>query len=116
MHPEINPNEANEPSEMIFTPPHNAIIHNKIPVNPAVLKLGCLRIKKINNTKLNIENNFLSFFTKRQCANKFDASRIKKGFINSDGCRRKLPRTNHLEDPLTVIPFMFVSNIRKIKK
>ena len=41
---------------------------------------------------------------------------IMNGLINSDGWRRKLPSDNHLEDPLTVIPVMFVSNIKNIKK
>ena len=46
---------------------------------------------------------------------KVEASRIKKGLINSDGCRRKFPRTNHLEDPFTVIPVIFVRKIKKNK-
>jgi len=68
--------------------------------------------------KDNIVINFLSFFIRFQWAKRVDASKIKKGLINSDGCRRKLPITSHLEDPLTVIPVMLVSNIRnnKIKK
>jgi len=36
-----------------------------------------------------IEINFLSFFTRFQCAKRLEASRIRKGLINSDGCRRK---------------------------
>ena len=44
---------------------------------------------------------------------RLEASRIRKGLINSDGCRRKLPSISHLEDPFTVIP---VKLVRKIKK
>ena len=66
MHPVMNPNEAKEPSELIFTPPHKAIIQNKIPVKPAVLKFGCLSIKRINKPKVIIEIIFFSFFTKFQ--------------------------------------------------
>ena len=44
----MNPNEANEQRELSFTPPHKAITQKRIPVNDAVLKLGCLRIRKIN--------------------------------------------------------------------
>ena len=109
----MNPNEANEKRELSFTPPHRPITQKRIPVNEAVLKLGCFSIKKINKLKDNIEINFFSFFTRFQCAKRLDASRIRKGLINSDGCRRKLPSTSHLEDPLTVIP---VKLVRKIKK
>ena len=48
MHPVINPNDANDISELSFMPPHKPIIQKRIPVNPAVLKFGCLRIKKIS--------------------------------------------------------------------
>ena len=118
MHPVINPIEANEQRELSFTPPHKPITQSRIPVNDAVLKLGCFSINNINKPKDIIEINFLSFFTRFQCAKRLEASRIRKGFINSDGCRRKLPSTSHLEDPLTVIPVILVSNIRnnKIKK
>ena len=109
----MNPIEANEQRELIFTPPHKPITHRRIPVNDAVLKLGCFSINKINKPKDIIEINFLSFFTRFQCAKRLEASRIRKGLINSDGCRRKLPSTSHLEDPLTVIP---VKLVRKIKK
>ena len=116
MHAVMNPKEANELSELSFTPPHKAMIQNRIPVNPAVLKFGCLSINKINKPKVKIEIIFLSFLTKFQCAKRFDASRIKKGLINSDGWRRKFPITNHLDEPFTVIPIIFVSNIKKTKK
>ena len=112
MHPVIKPNEANEIRELSFTPPHKAITQKRIPVNDAVLKLGCFSINKINNPKENIEINFLSFLIRFQWAKRFEASRIRKGLINSDGCRRKFPSTSHLEDPLTVIP---VKLVRKIK-
>ena len=46
---------------------------------------------------------------------RLEASRIRKGLINSDGCRRKFPSNSHLEDPLTVIPVILVRNIRKNK-
>ena len=116
MYPVKNPNEAKEPSELSFTPPHKPIIQKRIPVNPAVLKLGCLSINKINKPKLIIAINFLSFFTKFQWAKRLDASKIKKGLINSEGWRLKFPSTNHLEDPLTAIPLIFVSNIKNNKK
>ena len=109
----MNPVKANEQRELSFTPPHKPITQRRIPVNDAVLKLGCFSMKKINKPKDIIEINFLSFFTWFQYANRLEASRIRKGLINSDGCRRKLPSTNHLEDPLTVIP---VKLVRKIKK
>ena len=116
--PVMNPNEANEHSELSFTPPHKPITQKRIPVNDAVLKLGCFSINRINKPKVIIEINFLSFFIRFQCANRLEASRIRKGFINSDGCRRKFPSTSHLEDPLTVIPLILVRNIKvnKIKK
>ena len=115
MHPVINPIEANEQRELSFTPPHKPITQRRIPVNVAVLKLGCLSINKINKPKVIIEINFLSFFTRFQCAKRLEASKIRKGLINSDGCRRKLPSTSHLEDPLTVIPVKLVRKIRKKK-
>ena len=115
MHPVINPNEANEQRELSFTPPQKPITQRRIPVNDAVLKLGCLSINKIKKPKVIIEINFLSFFTRFQCAKRLEASRIIKGLINSDGCRRKLPSTSHLEDPLTVIPAKFVRKIKKNK-
>ena len=112
----MSPNVANELSEISLTPPHKPIIHNNNPVNPAVLKLGCFKINKINELKEIIEIIFLFFLTNFQCAKRLDASRIKKGFMSSDGCNRKLPSSNHLEDPLTVIPLILVSNIKKNKK
>ena len=111
----MNPIEANEKRELSFTPPHKTITQRRIPVNDAVLKLGCFIINKINKPKDIIEINFLSFFTRFQCAKRLEASRIRKGLINSDGCRRKLPSTNHLEDPLTVIPVILVRKIKKKK-
>ena len=90
----MNPIEANEKRELRFTPPHKAITQRRIPVNEAVLKLGCFSINKINKPKDIIEINFLSFFTRFQCAKRLEASRIRKGLINSDGCRRKLPSTS----------------------
>ena len=116
IHPVSNPIEANELRELIFTPPHKPITQRRIPVNDAVLKLGCLSINKINKPKENIEINFLSFFIRFQCAKRIEAYKIKKGLINSDGCRRKLPITSHLEDPLTVIPVKLVRKIKKIKE
>ena len=101
--------------ESCFTPPHKPITQRRIPVNDAVLKLGCFSINKINKPKDIIEINFLSFFTRFQCAKRLEASRIRKGLINSDGCSRKFPSTSHLEDPFTVIPVIFVRNIRKNK-
>ena len=115
IHPVTNPIEANEPRELSFIPPHKPITQRRNPVNDAVLKLGCFSINKINKPKDIIEINFLSLFTRFQCAKRFEASRIRKGLINSDGCRRKLPSTNHLEDPLTVIPVKLVRKIRKNK-
>ena len=115
MHPVMNPNEANEKRELSFTPPHKPITQKRIPVNDAVLKLGCLSINKINKPKVNIEINFLSFFIRFQWAKRLEASRIRKGFINSDGCRRKFPSTSHLEEPFTVIPLIFVRKIKKNK-
>ena len=115
IHPVVSPNDANEQRELSFTPPHKPIIQKRIPVNDAVLKLGCLSIKTINKQKENIEINFLSFLIRFQCAKRLEASRIRKGLINSDGCRRKLPSTSHLEDPLTVIPVILVRKIRKNK-
>ena len=115
MHPVMNPNEANEKRELSFTPPHKPITQKRIPINEAVLKLGCLSINKINKLKDNIVINFLSFFIRFQWAKRLEASRIKKGLISSDGCRRKLPRTSHLEDPFTVIPVIFVKKIKKNK-
>ena len=116
MHPVINPIEANEQRELSFTPPHKPITQRRIPGNDAVRKLGWLSINKINKQKVIIEINFLSFFTRFQCAKRLEASRIRKGLINSDGCRRKLPSTSHLEDPLTVIPVKLVRKIRKNKE
>ena len=115
MHPVMNPIEANEQRELSFTPPDNPITQRRIPVNDALLRLGCLSINKINKPKVIIEINFLSFFTRFQCAKRLEASRIRKGLINSDGCRRKLPSTSHLEDPLTVIPVRLVRKIKKNK-
>ena len=115
MHPVMNPNEANEQRELSFTPPHKPITQKRIPVNDAVLKLGCFSIKKINKPKENIEINFLSFLIKFQWAKRLEASRIRKGFINSDGCRRKKPTTSHLEEPFTVIPVILVRKIKKNK-
>ena len=116
IHPVINPIEANEQRELSFTPPHKPITQRRITVNDAVHKLGCFMINKINKQKDIIEINFLSFFTRFQCAKRLEASKIRKGLINSDGCRRKLPSTSHLEDPLTVIPVKFVRKIKKNKK
>ena len=113
MDPVMHPNEANEQRALSFTPPHKPITQKRIPVSDAVLKLGCLSINKINKPKDIIEINFLSFFIRFQWAKRLEASRIRKGLINSDGCRRKLPNTSHLEDPFTVIP---VKLVRKIKK
>ena len=115
IHPVMNPIEANEQRELSFTPPHKPITPRRLPVHEAVLKLGCFSINKINKQKDIIEINFLSFFTRFQCAKRLEASRIRKGLINSDGCRRKLPSTSHLEDPLTVIPVKLVRKIRKNK-
>ena len=115
INPVINPNEANEQRELSFTPPHNPMTQKRIPVNDAVLKLGCFSINKINKPKDIIEINFLSFFTRFQCAKRLEASRIRKGLINSDGWRRKLPSTSHLEDPFTVTPEILVRKIKKNK-
>jgi len=115
INPVVNPIEANEQRELIFTPPHRPITQRRIPLNDAVLKLGCFSINKINNPKENIEINFLSFLIRFQWAKRLAASRIRKGLINSDGCRRKFPSTSHLEDPLTVIPATLVRNMRKNK-
>ena len=52
MYPVKNPNEAKYPRELSFTPPHKPIIQKRIPVNPAVLKLGCFIINKINNPNI----------------------------------------------------------------
>ena len=79
IHPEMNPIEANEQRELSFTPPHNPITQRRIPVNDAVLKLGCFSINKINKPNDIIEINFLSFFTSFQCAKRLEASRIRKG-------------------------------------
>ena len=57
---------------------------------------------------------FFSFLIRSQCAKRLEASRIRKGFINSDGCNRKFPITNHLEDPFTVIPVILVRKINQI--
>ena len=111
----MNPIEANEQRELSFTPPHKPITQRRIPVSDAVLKLGCLSMNKINKPKLISEISFLSFFIRFQCAKRLEASRIRKGLINSDGCRRKLPSTSHLEDPLTVIPVRLVRKIKKNK-
>ena len=66
IHPVMNPNEANEQRELSLTPPHKPITQKRIPVNAAVLKLGCLSINKINKPKENIEIYFLSLFIKFQ--------------------------------------------------
>ena len=66
MQPLANPNEATDKSELILTPPHKPIIQKRIPVNPAVLKLGCFIINKINNPKVLNEIIFLLFLTKFQ--------------------------------------------------
>ena len=115
IHPVAITNEANEKRELSFTPPHKPITQKRIPVNDAVLKFGCLSINKINKLNENNVINFLSFFIRFQCEKRFEASRIKKGLINSDGCRRKLPRISHLEDPFTVIPVILVRNIKNNK-
>ena len=115
MHPVMNPNEANEQRELSFTPPQKPITQKRIPVNDAVLKLGCLSINKINKPKENIEINFLSFLIRFQWAKRLEASRIRKGFINSDGCRLKNPIASHLEEPFTVIPIILVRKIKKNK-
>ena len=115
IHPVMNPIEANEQRELSFTPPHKPITQRRIPVSDAVLKLGCFSINKIKKPKVIIEINFLSFFIRFQCEKRLEASKIRKGLINSDGCRRRLPSTNHLEDPLTVIPVRFVRRIKKNK-
>ena len=77
MHAVMNPNEANEQRELNFTPPQKPITQKRIPVNDAVLKLGCFSINKINKPKDIIEINFLSFFTRFQCAKRLEASRIR---------------------------------------
>ena len=79
------PNEATDKSEMNLTPPHKPITQKRIPVKPAVLKLGCFIISKIKKPKVLNEIIFLLFLTKFQCANKLAASKIEKGLINSDG-------------------------------
>ena len=66
IHPVINPNEANEQRDLSFTPPHKPITQKRIPVNDAVLKLGCFNINKINKPKDNIEINLFSFFIRFQ--------------------------------------------------
>ena len=66
MHPVINPNVATEKRELSFIPPHKPIIQKRIPVNDAVLKLGCFSINKINKPNEAIDINFLSFFTRFQ--------------------------------------------------
>jgi len=58
----MNPIEASELRELSFTPPHKPITQRRIPVNDAVLKLGCLSINKINKPKVISEISFLSFF------------------------------------------------------
>ena len=115
IHPVMNPIDANEQREPSLTPPHKPITQRRIPVNDAVLKLGCFSINKINKPKDIIEINFLSFFIRFQCAKRLEASNIRKGLINSDGCRSKLPSTSHLEDPLTVIPEKLVRKIKNNK-
>ena len=62
----MNPIEANEQRELSLTPPHKPITQRRIPVNDAVLKLGCFSINKINNTKEIIVINFLSFLIRFQ--------------------------------------------------
>ena len=109
------PNEAKEQRELSFMPPHKPIIHKRIPVSDAVLKLGCFSINRINKPKETIEINFLSCLIRFQCAKRLEASRIKKGLINSEGCKRKLPNISHLEDPFTVIPVILVRKIKKNK-
>jgi len=115
IHPVMNPIEANEKRELSFTHPHKHITQRRIPVNEAVLKLGCFSINRINKPNDIIEINFLSFFIRFQWAKRLEASRIRKGLINSDGCRRKLPSTSHLEEPFTVIPVILVRKIKKNK-
>ena len=115
MHPVMNPNEANEQRELSFTPPQKPTTQKRIPVNDAVLKLGCFSINRINNPNEANVINFLSFFARFQWAKRLEASKIRKGLINSDGCRRKFPRTSHLEDPFTVIPAILVKKIKKNK-
>ena len=112
----MNPNEANENRECSLTPPHKPITQKSIPISEAVLKFGCLSISKIKKLYEIIENNFLSLLIKFQCAKRLEPSRIRKGFINSDGCRRKFPSNSHLEDPFTVIPEILVRKIKKNKK
>ena len=115
MHPVMNPNEANEQRELSFTPPQKPITQKRIPVNDAVLKLGCFRIKKIKKLNEIIVINFLSIFIRFQWAKRLAASRIRKGLINSDGCRRKFPIASHLEDPFTVIPVILVRKTKKYR-
>ena len=62
----MNPNVANEQRELSFTPPHKPITQKRIPVNEAVLKLGCFRISKINNPNEIIVIIFFSFFIRFQ--------------------------------------------------
>ena len=116
IHPIKKPNEATELRVLRFTPPHKPIIQKRIPVNPAVLKLGCSIINRINNPNVVNEIIFFLFLTKFQCANKFAASKIAKGLINSDGCICKGPRINHLCEPLIVLPIKIVNIINPIKK
>ena len=112
----MNPNDANEIRELSFTPPQKPITHRRIPVSDAVLKLGCFSINRIKKLKDIIEINFLLVFIKFQCAKRLEASRIKKGLINSEGCNLKFPNISHREDPFTVIPIIFVRKIKKNKK
>ena len=113
--PVMNPSEAKEKRVLSLTPPHKPITQKRIPVNDAVLKFGCLSINKINKLNEIIEINFLSFLIRFQWAKRLEDSRIRKGFINSDGCNRKVPITSHLEDPFTVIPVILVRKIKKNK-
>ena len=109
------PNAATVISEFIFTPPHNAITQNIMPINPAVLRLGCSIMNKIKSPKETNEIIFFSFFTKFQCANKLADSRMQNGFISSDGCIFIGPNINHLVDPLIALPKNIVEPIRKSK-
>ena len=60
MHPVMNPIEPNDKRELSFTPPHKPITQKRIPVNDAVLKLGCFSMNKISKPKcsmlISIEN------------------------------------------------------------
>ena len=62
----MNPNEANEQRELSLTPPHKPMTQKRIPLNDAVLKLGCLSINKIKKQNEIIVINFFSFFIRFQ--------------------------------------------------